>query len=517
VLSGSVGPYELLGPLGSGGMGDVYKAQRNDGSGFGRELALKVMRSELAHDPRFEKLFFREGRALAALNDPGIVRVIELRKYDDRLCLAMELLVGLSVRHLLKRAGILQWQSGAYLGARAASALIAAHELSTTDIPMGLIHGDLSPSNIMVCDDGAVKLLDFGLARPADREKSTSRIEGKLQYMPPEAITGAQPAMQADIYALGVILYEVLTGSLPFSTVNELATLHDIQFKRVPPPSKIVEGIPAEFDDLVLACISRDIALRPTSARDVAGQLESILGNQFSTDDMSDLVTRARGDATMESPKIRPAGEEQKTAVYRYGSGSGGSDPRSDSVTVPNEKSGSSEPSSGLQTRDVSKSPRWSSNKLLPIGALVALIAGLSIGWLVLDPGTVASQGTDASTLDAGMVDATEHTLDARSAADAAPREGGTVLVAINVKARVYLDEKLVKRATKTAILKLPDEKKHTIKVVANRYHSVSHTVQVLLGASKPLEIELKRLRTKTPTTSTKSKNKSELIRPPGL
>ncbi len=298
-----VGSYRVLRRLGAGGMGVVYLARRLGARGFEREVALKVIRAERPSQ-RDVKLLLREGRALSTLNHRGIVQVFDLFAEGDALCLVMEYLPGSNLRHLLQRAGPLPWPAACFIGAEAARALEAAHGARSPEAPQGLVHRDVSPTNIMVCADGAVKLLDFGLARPVGGEVSVSGIEGKLRYLPPEAAAGTGVGPGADVYALGVVLYEMVAGRAPFAGDNELALLSAIMHQTVEPPARLVPELPAALDRLILRALSRDQGPRPTAGELAAG-LEELAAGRFGASDLAGLVRAAmkgelqfgRGDA----------------------------------------------------------------------------------------------------------------------------------------------------------------------------------------------------------------------------
>src|SRR5262249_19607656 len=154
--------------------------------------------------------------------------------------IAMELLEGIDLRRLLSLlGGRLTWPCATWFGAEIARALQAVHD-------GGIVHGDLSLSNVMACTDGAVKLLDFGLARPAGFEQTTSTLRGKLPYLPPESVLGTAPDSRADVYGLAVLLFELVTGELPYRGPNDLATMNQILHGAAPAPATFVTDLPPE-------------------------------------------------------------------------------------------------------------------------------------------------------------------------------------------------------------------------------------------------------------------------------
>ncbi len=276
MLPRTLGPYELLSPLGQGGMGTVFRARRQRG-GITQEVALKLMNVELSGQSRMEQLFRREAQALASLNHRGILKLLDFEREGETLYLATELLAGVDWRTLAQAdPGRLSWALAAFVGAEVAWALAAAHELRSPDAPDGLVHGDVSLSNVMVCEDGAVKLLDFGLARPSGSERSSPNLEGKLAYLPPEVVAGATKDALTDVYGLGVSLYACLAGQNPAQASNAGATVARVIQGTFPQLRELRPDVPAALNDVIHAMLERDRGRRPARARDVATQLDAL-------------------------------------------------------------------------------------------------------------------------------------------------------------------------------------------------------------------------------------------------
>ncbi len=307
------GKYRLHERIGGGGMGEVYRAELVGPGGFVRSLAVKVIRAELCANARFLEMFLREGRALASLSHRSIVQVFELDVDEGRAFLAMEWLRGFDLRQVMQRVnGPCPWPVAAHIAAEVARALDAAHALKTPEAPEGLVHGDLSPSNVMLCLDGAVKVLDFGLAKPVGTEQSSSGAGGKLAYLPPEALAGLPPDHRTDLYALGAVLYELLTGKTAFQGANELQTVQRILDGHATPPSQQGVELPTALDALVLSCLARDRGARPKNGEALATSLESLVQGQFSTSDLTRWLKDLHPEvvsAPTATPKVElPAG-----------------------------------------------------------------------------------------------------------------------------------------------------------------------------------------------------------------
>ncbi|HEU5060187.1 MAG TPA: serine/threonine-protein kinase, partial [Kofleriaceae bacterium] len=242
-LPGSIGGCRVIARLGQGGMGETYRAVRTGAGGFEREVAIKVIRPDQADDPGLRERFLREGKLAGALHHRAVVQVFDAGVDGDEFYLVMEYLRGVDLRQLAReQGGRLPWRAALWIAAEAARGLEAAHDLRGPGAEAGIIHRDVSPSNIMTCADGAVKVLDFGLARPVGGERSSSRLSGKLPYVAPESANGGEIDARVDLYALGVTLYWLMTGVQPFEGRNELDTIQRILIGRVDPPSALVAG-----------------------------------------------------------------------------------------------------------------------------------------------------------------------------------------------------------------------------------------------------------------------------------
>ena len=223
-MSERLGRYQLMRSLASGGMGEIYLAEHTGISGFSKRVALKRIRPELARDPAYVQLFLNEARLGSFLNHPNIVHIFDVGHADDELWLVMEYVDGVDLKRLHRRAHLakspLTPQQIAAIMVDVLSALEEAHRggpLARSPI----IHRDLSPENILIARSGAVKVLDFGLAKWLPEAHSVPSMEGnmifgKVRYMPPEQLKGHLIDPRADIFSLGVVMYEVISGNLPF-------------------------------------------------------------------------------------------------------------------------------------------------------------------------------------------------------------------------------------------------------------------------------------------------------------
>ncbi|HZU40142.1 MAG TPA: serine/threonine-protein kinase [Solirubrobacteraceae bacterium] len=265
-----VGDCEILAVAGVGAMGIVYRARQRS---LERTLALKLIRDHVARAPEYRERFLREARSAAAVDHPHVVSVYDAGEDRGRLYLAMQWVEGEDLSHMLARCGRLDPATAVQIGCQLASALDAIHGA-------GLIHRDVKPANVVVRDfDGRehAYLTDFGLARLAETSVEitrTGQVLGTAGYLAPEQLSGARPAPAGDLYALGCVIFQLLTGRPPFERDSELAVLMAHMNAPRPKPSAVVSGLDARYD----AFMARALAVSPQerfgSGRELAETLE---------------------------------------------------------------------------------------------------------------------------------------------------------------------------------------------------------------------------------------------------
>ena len=261
----TLGPYEVCDLLGEGGMGSVYRARDRR---LDRDVALKVISDEIAHDPSMRSRFEREAKAIAALSHPNIVAIFDFSKDHDIWYAVTELLHGETLRRRLDR-GRLSAREAVEVASAVAAGLAAAHA-------RGVVHRDLKPENIFLTADGHVKILDFGLATvrkpPSDTEKTevlatrAGQVVGTVPYMAPEQLRGGDITAQTDLFALGSVLYEALSGRRPFRGGNSLETIAAILDAR---PPALPEDVPPHLARVVMRCLEKDPGARFASAAEL--------------------------------------------------------------------------------------------------------------------------------------------------------------------------------------------------------------------------------------------------------
>jgi serine/threonine protein kinase len=281
-----LGPYEVMEPLGSGGMGEVYRARDPR---LGRDVAVKLVTTDGTTSPDRLRRFETEARAVARLSHPNVVTVFDVGTHGGQPYLVLELLEGETLRGAL-RGGGLSVREAVERGLGVARGLGAAHE-------RGIVHRDLKPENVFVTVDGRVKVLDFGLAKlrePVDesgRESPTESAQtrpgtlvGTVGYMSPEQVRGQSPDARSDVFALGAVLYEMLSGRRAFEGETPVDTLSAILHRDPPEIASSGGPPPPGLERVVRRCLEKDPEERFQSARDVAFALEALSGSREPTE-----------------------------------------------------------------------------------------------------------------------------------------------------------------------------------------------------------------------------------------
>jgi len=282
----SFGKYTLFERIGRGGMADVFKARVQGPAGFERIFVVKRILPHLSDDPVFTRMFIDEAKLAARLNHPNIVQVFELGSVDNEYFMSMEYVRGRdlaeTMRTLWARVGPPRPELVAYVGREMCRALAYAHDFTADDgTRLGMIHRDISPSNVMLSSDGAVKILDFGIAKAlgGDKDESTKTgtLKGKFAYMAPEQTVSNEIDRRIDIFATGIVLHEILTGRRLFKGENDLQTIEKVRQCDVPPPSLHNPLCPPEMDNIVLRALAKNPLERFQSASEMADALDDIV------------------------------------------------------------------------------------------------------------------------------------------------------------------------------------------------------------------------------------------------
>ncbi|MCE9572389.1 MAG: protein kinase [Deltaproteobacteria bacterium] len=271
-----LGRYELLRHLASGGMAEIHLARTTGVGGFSRHVVLKVVRPERAVDEAYVAMFLDEARLLAGLHHAHLAQVHEVGVDGDTYFLAMEYLHGETLRAILSRARTrharLSLELALTVVAGVAAGLHHAHEGRDADgQPLGIVHRDVSPGNVMATYDGGVKLIDFGIAKARARTAVTrvGLVKGKPGYMAPEQVLGLTVDRRCDVFALGVVLYELTTQRQPFRATTGVDAIDRMLRGDLTPPSQVVRDYPRELEEIVLTALALDPDARFATAEDL--------------------------------------------------------------------------------------------------------------------------------------------------------------------------------------------------------------------------------------------------------
>ncbi len=352
------GPYLVYERLGVGGMATVHRAIERGVEGFERIVALKRLLPHLAEDASFIKSFVREAKLASLLNHNNIVQIFELGRVGAEYFISMEYIDGRDIRQILRHArkhtGPPPLHVSVGLLLQLCEALDYAHtKVDETGQPLGLVHRDVSPSNLLVTSSGQLKVIDFGIAKAQSQQlrTQTGRVKGKLAYMAPEAISGAKDLdARSDLFAAGVIAHELLTARPLFASKNEYQTLLKVQRGDIMPPSTWNAAVPPELDAIVLRALARDpddrfatalemrealVGLRlkhklATGHRDLATWLKQAFGNVPTESDQSASVDvlASGGTVSRATPRRQPAPrprdqDEDEAVAVAWGGGEG--------------------------------------------------------------------------------------------------------------------------------------------------------------------------------------------------
>ncbi|MEK6680833.1 MAG: serine/threonine-protein kinase [Nitrospirota bacterium] len=278
------GKYYLTEKIATGGMAELYRAKRIGVAGFEKLLVIKKILPHLSHHEEFVSMFINEAKIAAQLTHPNIVQIFDLGKIENSYYIAMEYVWGKDLKAVLKKGRErklpVSIEHVAQIISKACGALDYAHKKKDLKgNELNLIHRDVSPQNILISYEGDVKIVDFGIAKAASTTSDTRTgvLKGKIAYMSPEQAWGKPIDRRSDIFSLGVVFYELLTGEMLFKGDTDLNTLEKVRDAHVAPPTKFNKEVPKEIEDILLRALAKDAEKRYQSTADMQGDLETFM------------------------------------------------------------------------------------------------------------------------------------------------------------------------------------------------------------------------------------------------
>ncbi len=299
--------YQIEAVIGEGGMAKVYRAMDNR---LNRYVAVKVMREEQAADEEFRRRFCAESQAVAMLSHPNIVAVYDVSHSDAMEYIVMELVEGITLKQYMEKKGALAWKEALHFSKQIVKALAHAHE-------RGIVHRDIKPQNIMLLQDGTIKVGDFGIAALENEmsEGGQGQAIGSIHYIAPEQARGEYPDARSDLYSLGVVLYEMLTGTKPYTgdTLGEIAVKH---MNADPVPIlELAPEVPEELVDITMKAMTADIEQRYQSANELLEDLDRFTQNQLSLEAAQEEEEEPE---TFENPDVVPIRSASELSKEKY-------------------------------------------------------------------------------------------------------------------------------------------------------------------------------------------------------
>ncbi|MFC1609784.1 PEGA domain-containing protein [Myxococcota bacterium] len=362
--------YQVIRRVAVGGMGEIFLARQTGVAGFDRLVILKSLLPELAEQPGFIDQFLDEARVAATLNHPNIVSIYEVGAWRGVYFIAMEYIRGENLGRLLQAVTTADIAMPLIVAVRvvrdAALALDHAHHATNTlGNPLNIVHRDIGLQNIMVRVDGVAKVVDFGIARAANRSTRTATglVKGKLQYMSPEQIRGEELDARTDQFSLGVVLWEMSTRRRLFKAEHDLATIQRITGQPIQSPSTVVDDYPKDLETVTMRMLERDRGRRFERCNDVAEALEAVMAGMDGADAQQRVATfieQVLGEKLADLTRdLTPSTETPFTPAWSLPALAGGED-----VTIPIEVSGKPPPRRG----------RWGF-----LAAVVGAVVGLGV------------------------------------------------------------------------------------------------------------------------------------------
>jgi serine/threonine-protein kinase len=314
------GRYTILGKLADGGMAEIFLATQHGAEGFEKHVVLKRILTQFSADPQFSNMFIDEAHISMSLQHSNIVQVLDLGVAGSRYFLVMELVDGWDLERILKRAHeagmVFPPALSLYVVTVVCRALAYAHAKTRAGRPLGIVHRDISPNNVLISEQGEIKLADFGIAKAQRKREQTAAgvIKGKVAYMSPEQATGAGIDKRSDIFAVGSLLYRMVTNALPFEAPSDLEQLLRVQKADLTPIDKAKPGVSAAVSDIILRAMRLNPSERYQTADEMLADVERVLRTEFQSAGQTELklwleqLARRDGESSIGKRRLDTSG-----------------------------------------------------------------------------------------------------------------------------------------------------------------------------------------------------------------
>nr|WP_095977983.1 serine/threonine-protein kinase [Melittangium boletus] len=392
-----VGKYQLVRKLAAGGMAEVFLAKAAGPHGFEKVLVLKRILPHLAEEPAFVKMFFTEAMLAARLTHPNIAQIFDFGEADGAYFLAMEYVDGPSLRTLIRRSSArgltLPFSVCARLISQACEGLAFAHDFTDPESGelLGLIHRDVSPDNILLSRQGAVKVVDFGIAKATGQGHKTDSgvIKGKLSYMAPEQLRAMPLDRRTDVYALGVVLYELLTGQKPFQSDSDAGLMGAILFTNPVPAERLRPELPEALRHILARALARDREQRYPDCHVLQADLEAFIvseGKLVTGQQVARLIleTTSSTDIPVQAPPSGPPSDSVDSLVAPVPSEVRTTEVTQRDASTEISSSRAPGPAERERTRELQRSPYSSRRRFGWMSAvLLGLLLAVGMGMLL--------------------------------------------------------------------------------------------------------------------------------------
>jgi TonB family protein len=404
------GQYVLLEKIATGGMAEVWKARKKGEEGFQKIVAIKKILPHLSDNQDFIEMFIDEAKLAAQLNHNNIIHIYDLGKIANSYFIAMEYIEGADLKAILRQAQDRDQPLGVelslFIGSKIAAALDYAHRKRDFDQKdMELVHRDVSPQNVLISHDGDIKLCDFGIAKAASKASHTQAgaLKGKLQYMSPEQAWGTNIDRRSDIFALGAVLFEMLTGRKLFTGDSEISILEQVRSAKITDASSLNEEVTPEIDRILQRALQKDPANRYQTAADMARDIDAVLYSFRPTPTSADLAIFMHRIWTPEPARPALHGHEEAPT-----------DPMPQRAATPTAPAAVPAAAAKPVTSPGVSMPAWESAKAahpkkrslaVPLGIAALLIVGLAAGgFFYFRSRPAASEAATAAAVPAATV-----------------------------------------------------------------------------------------------------------------